>query len=134
MVLNDSNIMVVDDNEVILEMIATLLQAEGFNNIITFNNPLDALSAVSSGDESPKIVISDYNMPYFTGVEFLSIMELFVRDVASVIITADPYIVEFPPMKEYIILDKNINLYTELRKFVNHAHTKHNRYYEPTHS
>ncbi len=57
-------------------------------------------------------------MPHFTGIEFLIIIEKFVYNLKSVIITAEPLNVKVPSSKEYRILDKNYNLGKELRQIV----------------
>jgi len=118
---NKNTIMIVDDNVIMLELVADILQMEGYTNIAKYNDPLDAVKAFCNG-ESPHIVISDYNMPHFNGTEFLRIAERFVSNLTSVIITADPLDVECSNSNQWRIFDKNVNLCKELPHYISSIH------------
>jgi CheY-like chemotaxis protein len=57
---------IVDDERVIADTLATILQGSGFK-AKSFNNPLDALSAAT--DNPPDLLISDVVMPQLSGIE-----------------------------------------------------------------
>lgn len=59
-------IFVVDDEKVIAETLATILQTSGFSATF-FTNPLEALD--SARDDAPDLLISDVMMPQLSGTE-----------------------------------------------------------------
>lgn len=56
--------------------------------IITFNNPLDALPWIEEHREDVFLVISDLRMPQMNGSEFLTRVRLFSNDIRAVLLTA----------------------------------------------
>jgi CheY-like chemotaxis protein len=60
------HILVVDDERVIAETLATILQRSGFA-AVSFTNPLEALNSTHS--ESPDLLLSDVMMPELSGVD-----------------------------------------------------------------
>lgn len=63
-----AKVMVVDDEDVLLEMLATLIEDLG-HQAITATNGQEALALLSSTRESPALVLSDVMMPRMNGVD-----------------------------------------------------------------
>jgi DNA-binding response OmpR family regulator len=59
-------VFVVDDERVIAQTVALILQQSGFN-AIAFTNPLHALEAAKS--DTPDLLISDVMMPEMSGID-----------------------------------------------------------------
>ena len=65
----EMKVLIADDGQNMLRTLANMLRAMGFNQIVRADNGETALSRVRS--ESPDLILSDWNMPHMTGVEFL---------------------------------------------------------------
>ena len=63
-------VLIVDDEEIVLTSLRTLLQLETDYQILTYNSPLAALNAIQK--QPIDAVISDFLMPELTGLQFLS--------------------------------------------------------------
>jgi CheY-like chemotaxis protein len=61
-----TRILLVDDDQIIVETLAVILEREGFQTR-SFVNPVEALSAARL--EAPDLVITDVMMPQFSGIE-----------------------------------------------------------------
>jgi CheY-like chemotaxis protein len=64
-----ARVLVVDDEDVLLEMIATLIDDLGYESIVATSG-LEALQLLSTSDTTPALIISDVMMPKMNGVEF----------------------------------------------------------------
>lgn len=62
-------ILIVDDEQMVTKTLSMLLGLEGFGNIITFNNPKEALDYLK--DNEVDLIISDFIMPQMNGIDFL---------------------------------------------------------------
>lgn len=62
--------MVVDDEIMITKTVAMLLKLRTKNEVITYNNPMDALSYLSENNDVD-VIITDFLMPEMNGIEFL---------------------------------------------------------------
>ena len=62
-------VLIVDDEEIVLTSLRTLLQLETDYNILTFRSPTEALLAIQK--QPIDAVISDFLMPELTGLQFL---------------------------------------------------------------
>lgn len=62
-------IMSVDDSEIAQEYIRAALSDIGYEDVISYLSPRDALNAISSGKESPDLLLIDVMMPDIDGVE-----------------------------------------------------------------
>lgn len=93
----NGQIVIVDDMAIAVELMKTILNRAGYQNIITYECPLRALHDIEQG-LNPLLVISDFRMPTLNGVQFLEAVLTINPSVASVIITGDPgSIGELPP-------------------------------------
>jgi len=63
-------ILLVDDEKDILELFTEYLSSNGFN-IISFQNPLDALEYFYKNQSNCSLVITDYKMPQMSGIDFI---------------------------------------------------------------
>lgn len=61
-------IMVVDDEDVLLEMVATLIDELGHESVVATNGR-EALDSLLIASEAPALIISDVMMPRMSGVE-----------------------------------------------------------------
>jgi CheY-like chemotaxis protein len=64
-----AKVMVVDDEDVLLDMLATLVEDLG-HEPITATNGREALSLLSNIGEPPALILSDVMMPRMNGVDF----------------------------------------------------------------
>ncbi len=81
---NGSRILVIDDNQILLETISTLLGTEGFDHDIT-TSPVEGLRLVKEKDYD--LVISDMRMPEMTGLELLKMVKLYRPKIEVILIT-----------------------------------------------
>lgn len=63
-------VFVVDDQQVIAELTAAVLELEGFETRI-FHDPESAFEAMDSGDMTPDVLLTDYQMPTQTGLDLV---------------------------------------------------------------
>jgi len=67
--IKNRGILIVDDEKGIVEIIKKVLNEEGFNNIYTAFNGVDALSQLSSCGENIYLVLLDLMMPKLSGMD-----------------------------------------------------------------
>ena len=75
---NDHSILIVDDDDDIRELLAEVLEDEGYR-VATARNGLDALTQLRAGGARPSMILLDLMMPVMNGFQFL---EAFRRDPA----------------------------------------------------
>ncbi len=66
--------MIVDDEDVLLEMIATLVEDLGYKEVVA-TSATEALEWLEKALEPPAVIISDVMMPLMNGVEFAQILK-----------------------------------------------------------
>ncbi|MFA9424011.1 MAG: HD domain-containing phosphohydrolase [Sedimentibacter sp.] len=81
-----ATILVVDDEIMITKTVAMLLKLRTKNEVITYNNPIDALSYVNENKEID-VIISDFLMPDMNGIEFLMEMKKLCPKTESILLT-----------------------------------------------
>ena len=84
--MNLGKILYVDDDKLLTATFDTLMKIEGFENVVTFNNPKDALKYLSS--ETPDLIISDFLMPEMNGLEFLREAKKIYPETSMILLTA----------------------------------------------
>lgn len=67
--LSEYNIVIVDDEQMVTSSLNSLLKLEGYKNVNTFNNPLEAFEYVKISKID--LIISDFFMPEMNGIELL---------------------------------------------------------------
>lgn len=83
--MNSKNIVIVDDDELVIAALKTLLKLEGFSNVNYFTSPVDALNHIKK--EKPALVLSDFMMPNMNGFEFLSEVKKFYPEISMILLT-----------------------------------------------
>lgn len=80
------NILYVDDDKLLTSTFSTLMQVEGFNNVVVYNNPIDAIEYLKT--ETPDLIISDFLMPEMNGLEFLREAKNLHPETSMILLTA----------------------------------------------
>jgi CheY-like chemotaxis protein len=68
------SVLIVDDEDVLLEMIAALVEEAGYQTLMATNGR-EALAVLQSTPEPPALVISDIMMPHIGGVELAKLLK-----------------------------------------------------------
>jgi CheY-like chemotaxis protein len=66
----DTHVLVVDDNPDTLNLVAHVLESEGFR-VRTASSVLRAVEALHDGSPKPSVIVTDLIMPQTTGWDFL---------------------------------------------------------------
>jgi CheY-like chemotaxis protein len=84
-----AGVLVVDDEDVLLAMIAALLEDLG-HDAITALNGFDALSELAAREQPPALIISDVMMPRMSGVTLMQEIrgDPRLRDVPVILMSA----------------------------------------------
>ena len=82
---NESKIVIVDDEEMVLTSLQSFLMLETEWEVTTFLNPEEALEYVKENEV--ELVISDYLMPQMDGISFLGKVREVKPDVIRIILT-----------------------------------------------
>ncbi|MDD3146718.1 MAG: sigma-54 dependent transcriptional regulator [Candidatus Riflebacteria bacterium] len=85
MLFKTQNVLVVDDEKSILFSLKAALTKEGYS-VRTAENPQEALRFIEPG--AFQVIISDYNMPGMTGMEFLAQIKQIDPEVVFILMTA----------------------------------------------
>jgi DNA-binding NtrC family response regulator len=72
--------MYVDDDQALVFLIARLLKRKGFT-VSTFTDPHEALAALQANPKSFDILVTDYNMPGYSGIDLLRQAKLVRADL-----------------------------------------------------
>ena len=99
-----SSILILDDVEIALTVMKLFLQKAGYSNVITFDNPHNALSYIGNMG-APSFVISDYKMPVMNGLEFLEAVHSICRDVPAILVSGDAHGI-LTRTDKYIVIEK----------------------------
>jgi two-component system, OmpR family, response regulator VicR len=65
-----ASVMVVDDEDVLVEMLAALVEDLGHHPIVAVNGR-EALAKLSSLDKAPSVIVVDIMMPQMNGLQFV---------------------------------------------------------------
>lgn len=83
--MNNSKIVITDDEKMVTSAFKTLLKVEGYNDVNCFNNPVDAVEFLKNN--KPDIIISDFLMPEMNGLEFLRKAKALYPEVSMILLT-----------------------------------------------
>ena len=72
--------MYVDDDQALVFLIARVLKRKGFT-VTTFTDPHEALAALQAHAQDYDILVTDYNMPGFSGIDLLRQVKLIRADL-----------------------------------------------------
>lgn len=81
-----TKIVIVDDNKDITNCLSALLEFENFTDIITFDNPNDALNFLENN--KPDIVIADLMLPKMSGLVFFEKLNELYPKICKILIGA----------------------------------------------
>ncbi|MFY9586953.1 MAG: response regulator transcription factor [Actinomycetota bacterium] len=79
-------VMVVDDTEHVREMLATMLELDGFEVVAKLDGGQAAIDAVTAS--APNVIVMDYKMPQMDGITATKEIRTIVPDVPVIIYTA----------------------------------------------
>jgi two-component system, response regulator PdtaR len=79
-------VMVVDDTEHVREMLATMLELDGFDVVAKLDGGQAAIDAVASA--SPNVIVMDYKMPGMDGITATQRIREIAHDVPVILYTA----------------------------------------------
>ncbi|MDY6310133.1 MAG: ATP-binding protein [Cyanobacteriota bacterium] len=79
-------ILYVDDDKLLTSTFATLMKVEGFNDVVIYNDPKEALEYLKI--EQPDLIISDFLMPEMNGLEFLKEAKKLYPETSMILLTA----------------------------------------------
>src|SRR5436190_10562077 len=66
-----ATVFIVDDEPMVGEVVSALLSMEGLNTRL-FTSPLDALEAFEDAEEKPDLLITDFAMHPFDGIQLMT--------------------------------------------------------------
>jgi len=79
-------VMVVDDTEHVREMLATMLELDGFEVVAKLDGGAAAIDAVAT--TAPNVIVMDYKMPQMDGITTTKEIRKIVPDVPVILYTA----------------------------------------------
>ncbi len=79
-------ILLVDDDKLLTSTFATLMKVEGFDDVVIYNNPKEAVEYLKL--EAPDLIISDFMMPEMNGLEFLREAKKIYPETSMILLTA----------------------------------------------
>lgn len=83
--MENSKIVVVDDEKMVTSAFKALFKVEGYSDIHLFNNPNDAVEFLR--ENKPDLIISDFMMPEMNGLEFLTEAKELYNEVSMILLT-----------------------------------------------
>lgn len=83
--MKSKNIVVVDDDNLVISALKTLLKLEGFNDVDYFKSPVEAIEHIKT--KKPALILSDFMMPDMNGFEFLSEAKKLYPEISMILLT-----------------------------------------------
>lgn len=99
-------ILVVDDDPFVAEMLAVILDADGYT-VETAENGADALAKFSAAPETG-LVISDMNMPGMTGLELIGRIRAAKPGFPAILLTGSDDVALGQEVDEYLLKDEDL--------------------------
>lgn len=84
--MNLGKILYVDDDKLLTSTFSTLMKVEGFEGVVIYNSPKEALEYLKL--EAPDLIISDFLMPEMNGLEFLKEAKKLYPETSMILLTA----------------------------------------------
>ncbi len=78
-------LLVLDDDNLVTSSLKSLLTLEGFNDVVFFNSPENALDYLQKNPRD--VIISDFMMPKMNGIEFLSEAKKLYPNASMILLT-----------------------------------------------
>lgn len=78
-------ILVLDDDSLVTSSLKSLLNLEGFIDVVFYNNPFEALEYLKNNDR--EIIISDFMMTDMNGIEFLAKAKELYPNASTILLT-----------------------------------------------
>jgi len=78
-------ILIVDDEAMVTKTLGMLLGLEGFSNVVSYNDPNEALLYLK--DNETDLIISDFIMPQMNGIDFLENAKKLQKEVSTILLT-----------------------------------------------
>ncbi|MBI2353636.1 MAG: response regulator [Deltaproteobacteria bacterium] len=99
-------ILVVDDDPFVGELLAVMLDAEGYE-VDTAENGEDALARFTAATDTG-LIISDMNMPGMTGLELIRKIRASNPDIPAILLTGSDDLAVGQEADEYLLKDENL--------------------------
>jgi two-component system chemotaxis response regulator CheY len=82
--------LIVDDSKAMRAVLARMLRASGFDEIVEANNGVDAFRCIRDTG-SPDVVLVDWNMPEMSGIEFIRRVRMsgMLEEASLVMVTSE---------------------------------------------
>ena len=85
----EERVVIVDDDEIFSSYLKERLLLDDVEDVTVFNDPKEAIEDLKQ-ENSPRLVISDFQMPGLNGVELLNRLKSSCSPINAVILTSDP--------------------------------------------
>lgn len=99
-------ILVVDDDPFVAEMLAVILDADGYE-VETAENGEDALTKFAAAPDTG-LVISDMNMPGMTGLELIGRIRASRPGIPAILLTGSDDVALGEEVDEYLLKDEDL--------------------------
>lgn len=99
-------ILVVDDDSFVAEMLAIILDADGYL-VETAENGEDALGKFAAAPDIG-MIISDMNMPGMTGLELIDRIHGVNSSIPAILLTGSDDVAHGPEVDEYLLKDEDL--------------------------
>ncbi len=78
-------ILILDDDNLVTSSLKSLFLLEGFDDVVYFNDPNEALKYLEKNDRN--VIVSDFMMPQMNGIEFLSSAKKIYPNASTILLT-----------------------------------------------
>lgn len=78
-------VLVLDDDKLVTSSLKSLFLIEGFEDVVYFNSPIDALDYLKTNERN--VIISDFMMPVMNGIDFLAQAKKLHKNSSTILLT-----------------------------------------------